>query len=145
MIINRWLVGCFVLQRINPFRFIYCRIKFQTVQSNISIVFVYKQLNSKTVKLNVKTILFQIIPFSISKLFSSVWPIDRTLSGATTPGQSETGSDGNEGVLHIPQSSSITGASSDCLVSYPRHSLKVFYPSAEMYSVYFTAPADWER
>ena len=42
----------------------------------------------------------------------------RTLSGATTPGQSETGSNSNEGVLRIPQNSSITGASpSDCLVS----------------------------
>ena len=43
---------------------------------------------------------------------SSIWPIDRSLSGATTPGQSGAGSDGNEGVLHIPQSSSITGAAS---------------------------------
>ena len=30
-----------------------------------------------------------------------------TLSGATTPGQSEPGSDGNEEVFGIPQSSSI--------------------------------------
>ena len=41
---------------------------------------------------------------------SSIWPIDRTLSGATTPGQSWPGSNGNEGVLRIPQSSNITGA-----------------------------------
>ena len=60
-----------------------------------SIVFVYKQLN-------VKTFLFQTIQFSISTQFSSIWPIDRTLSGATTPGQSRPGSDGNEGVLYIP-------------------------------------------
>ena len=54
----------------------------------------------------------------------SIWPIDRTLSGATTPGQSGPGSDGNEGVLSIPQSSSITEAlPSDCLVSYPGHYL----------------------
>ena len=34
------------------------------------------------------------------------------------------GSDGNEGVLRTPQSSSITGTSqSDCLVSYPGYSL----------------------
>ena len=33
------------------------------------------------------------------------------LSGATTSGQSEPGSDGNERVFHIPQSSSITGTS----------------------------------
>ena len=65
------------------------------------------------------------------------------LSGATTPGQSELGSNGNEGVLHIPQSSSITGTlPSDCLVSYPGHSLGGSYPSAEKQSVYSTAPAD---
>ena len=48
-----------------------------------------------------------------------------TISGATTPGQSEPRSDGNGGVLHISQSSSITETSpSDCLVSYPGHSLE---------------------
>ena len=31
--------------------------------------------------------------------FSSIWPVDRTLSDATTPGQRELGSDDNEGVL----------------------------------------------
>ena len=68
------------------------------------------------------------------------------LSGATTPGQSGPGSDGNEGVLHIPQSSSTAGTSpSDCLVSYPGHSFGGggSYPSAEVQSVYSTAPADW--
>ena len=66
-------------------------------------------------------------------------PIDRALSGATTPG--------NEGVLHIPQSPGITGTSpSDCLVSYPGHSLGVgAYPSAEVQSVYSTAPANWAK
>ena len=65
--------------------------------------------------------LFNLIKkFSIHKYaVSSIQPIDRALSGATTPGQSGPGSDGNEGVLHIPQSSSIAGTSpSDCLVSY---------------------------
>ena len=58
----------------------------------------------------------------MSTQFSSIWPIDRTLSGATTPSQCGPGSDGNEGVLHIPQISSITRTSpSDCLVSYPGH------------------------
>ena len=61
----------------------------------------------------------------------------------TTPGQSEPGSDGNKEVLCIHQSSSITEASpSDCLVSYPGHSLGGSYPSAEMQSAYSTAPAD---
>ena len=69
------------------------------------------------------------------------------LSGATTPGQRGPGSNGNEGVLHIPQSSSIAGTSpSDCFVSYPGHSLRGgCYPSAEVQSVYSTAPADWAK
>ena len=70
--------------------------------------------------------------------------MDRTLSGATIPDQSGLGSDGNEGVLRIPQSSSITGSSlSDCLVSYPGHSLVgVSYPSSGMKSLYSAATAD---
>ncbi len=53
-----------------------------------------------------------------------------TLSGATTPSQSKLGNDGSEGALRIPQSSSITGTPpSDCLVSYPGHSLGESYPS----------------
>ena len=58
-------------------------------------------------------------------LHTSIWPIDRNLSGGTTLGQSGPGSDDNEGVLHIPQSSNITTASpSDCLMSYTGHSLR---------------------
>ena len=50
-------------------------------------------------------------------LNSSIWPIDKTLSGPTTLGQSGRGSNGNEGLLCILQSSSITGAlPSDFLV-----------------------------
>ena len=56
--------------------------------------------------------------------FSSIKPIDMTLSRATTPGQSGPGRNGNEGGLRIPQSPSITGTSpSDSLVWYPAHSL----------------------
>ena len=76
--------------------------------------------------------------------FSSSRPIDRTLSSTTTPGQSGPRSNGNEEVLQIPQSSSITGASPlDCLVSYLGHSLGESYPSAEMQLVYPTAPSNW--
>ena len=68
---------------------------------------------------------------------TSIWPIDTTLSGATTPGQSGPGINSNEGVLSIPQSSNITGASlSDCLVSYPGHLLEESYTFAEMKSMY---------
>ena len=92
-----------------------------------------------------KTVLFHTIQFSISTYFSSIWPIDCTRSGATPSSQSGPGSDGNEGVLRTPQSScSITGTSlSDCLVSYPEHSLVESYLSAEMQSVYSAAPDDW--
>ena len=89
-----------------------------------------------------KTVLFQIIQFCI--LFSSICPIDRNLSGATTPGQSGPGSDGNEGVLHILQSSSIIEASpSDCLVSYPGHSFGGSSPSAKFQLLYSLASCNW--
>ena len=75
---------------------------------------------------------------------SAISPIDRTLSGATTPGHSELWSDGNEGLFCILQISSVTGTSpSDCFVSNVGHSLEKSYPSAEMMSVYPTATADW--
>ena len=70
--------------------------------------------------------------------------MDRTLSGATTPDQSWSKSDSNNGVLHILQSSSTTDASpSDCLFSYPGHLLEGSYSSVEMQLVYSIVPADW--
>ena len=75
--------------------------------------------------------------------FSSIWPIDRTLSGATTTDQSRPGSDGNEEVLHIPQSPSITeGSPSDSFLSYLGHFWGESYPSTKMQSVYSAAPAN---
>ena len=66
------------------------------------------------------SLLFQKILFSISTQFRSIWLIDKTLLDATTPIKSGPGSNGNEGVLRIAQSPSITRASpSDSLVSYP--------------------------
>ena len=51
--------------------------------------------------------------------FCYIWPIDRTLSGASTPGQNGCGSDGNNGVHCISKSSSnIRAPPSDCLISY---------------------------
>ena len=95
-------------------------------------------------QLKVKTILFQEIQFGMSAQFSSIWPIDKPLSGATTVDQSEPDSDGNKGILRIPQSSRITVATaSDCLVSFLGPSLGDTYPAAKMQSVYFTTPADW--
>ena len=87
-------------------------------------------------QLNAQIFLTEIIQFNISHLLvlslngkSVIWPIDRTLSGATTPGQSGPGSDGNEEILCIPPKSSITGVSPlDCLVSYPGHPLESVLP-----------------
>ena len=82
------------------------------------------------------------IQLNISHLFSRslnvMCAIDRTLSGATTPGSND-----NEEVFHIPRN---RASQSDCLVSYPRHSLEVgSYSSARMQSVYSTGPADLTR
>ena len=56
--------------------------------------------------------------------YSSIWPTDRTLSGATIQGQSRSGSNGNVGVLRILQNSSIPGVlPPDYLVSHPGHLL----------------------
>ena len=79
----------------------YCYVSL-TIQLNISHLFT---------QLNDEIVLFQKLQFSISILFISIGPKDRTLSSATTAGQSRSGSNGNEGVFHIPQSSSITEAS----------------------------------
>ena len=117
----------------------YCYISL-TTQLNISYRFKHSD----------QIVLFQTIQFSINHLFtlnlnvSNIWPIDKTLSDATTPGQNESGSNGNESVFSILQSSRITGASpSDCLMLYPGYlSGGGSYPSAEMQSMYSTAPAD---
>ena len=68
---------------------------------------------------------------------SPIWFVDRTLLGANSPAQNGPGSDGNEGVFHIPRSSSITEA-------LPSDSL-MFYPSAGMQSMYSTALADFAK
>ena len=49
---------------------------------------------------------------------SSIWPIDKTLSGDTTPDQIGPERNGNEGVLCILQISKAEISPSDSLVSY---------------------------
>ena len=76
--------------------------------------------------------------------FSSNGPTDRALSGATTLGQSGPGSDGNEEVLNILQTSSITGTlPSDCLMSYPGHSWGGLTPQQRFDQCILQAPANW--
>ena len=58
--------------------------------------------------------IIQIIMIILSKwLNCSIWPIDGTLRGTSNPGQSGPGINGNEGVLHIPQSFRIQTSASD--------------------------------
>ena len=78
---------------------------------------------------------------------NSIKSIDRTQSGVTTPDQREPGSDGNEEVLRIPQSSRIARASPwDFLVSYSWQSSfgGGSYPSAKTQLVCSKAPAAWQ-
>ena len=131
-----WQINhCRLFNTKSIFRHINSSITNNSVQHKYNFL-VYTQLNVKIILFQTfqfsintqfqcqRTVLFQTIQFSISTQFSSIWPTDRTLLGATTLGQSEPGSDGNEGVLCIPQSSSITGTSlSDYLVSCPGHLL----------------------
>ena len=119
---------------------------FKAIQFSVSIVSMSKTVLFLAIQFSISTqFKYQnsyISSYSveISKQFSSIWPIDRTQAGATTPGQCGPGSDGNEGVLRISQSSIITGTlPSDCLVSYPEHSLGGLTP---LQSVYFTPPAE---
>ena len=85
-----------VFVRLNGFRYCYVSLTIQLIIDH------YTQLNDQTV-------IFLIIQFSTSHLFALL-------------GESEPGSNSNEGLHQMPQSSSITGASpSDCLMSYPGH------------------------
>ena len=108
----------------------------QTIQFSISArCFIYTELNVKTIllqtiqfrmsircfiytQLNIKQFYTKQFSLECVQSNSSIWSIDETLSGATTLGQSGPGSDGNEGVACITQSSSIAEASPlDCFVS----------------------------
>ena len=82
----------------------------QTVQFSVSIEFIYMLLNDKTVlfqtiqfsisfQFTIKTVLFQAVWFSLSTHFSPFLPIDSILVGATSPGQSGSGSICNERIF----------------------------------------------
>ena len=95
----------------------------------MSTLFLFTQLNIKTVHFK---------QFSLAYLlFSSIWPIDRTLPLWV---RVDLGAMAMKGYSAFPEASA-----SDCLMSYPGHSLEESYPTAEMQLVYSTAPADWAR
>ena len=92
--------------------------------------FIYTQLNGiKYTYVILRTQSFvhtQLNGFKYRKwLDITIWLIDVTLTGTTPLGQSGPGSNENEGVLHIPQSSRTGASPSNGLVSYPEHSLGV--------------------
>ena len=70
---------------------------------------------------------FQVLPYNSHNITSVIclhtvcfiWPIDRMLSGVTTPGQSGPGSNGNGEVFHISKISKAWASLSYCLMSYP--------------------------
>ena len=72
--------------------------------------------------LNVKTVLFLTFQFSVSHLFAHSLNIKQFY---LTPVQSGPGTNDNEGVLHITQSSKTEASPSDCLESYLGHSLEL--------------------
>ena len=98
-------------------------------------------LLSQTIQFCVSTVsMLKTILFSISTQFSSIWLIDRALSGATTLGQNGPESNGNEGVLCIPQNSSITRTLPSDLFSVISRTLvgAGIYLSAEMQLVFYS-------
>ena len=70
--------------------------------------FIYTQLN-------VKTVVYKNIQFSISTLFCFIWPIDWALSGATIPGQSLYGSNGRKRFTRCILQSQLSGQCIFCV------------------------------
>ena len=103
------------------------------------------QQNQITNKFNISTLFqYQNKSFSNNSVEHkyTVWPIDRTLSSATSPGQSWPRSEINEEEFRFPQSSSITEISlSEPLVLNSRTLFGGSYPSIESQSEYFYSPS----
>ena len=100
----------------------------------------WRLFNAKS--LFILTVLFITIQLTISRKFSSIWPVNWTLLGSTTPSQSEPESGGNKWVLRIPLKD-YRGLTIRLFSVISGHSLGVSYPSAEIQSVYSAAPTDW--
>ena len=71
---------------------------FQTIQFSISTVFCLHTVKCKKQIIQFSTVLY----CTVSTQFTSILPRERTLSSATTLGQSGPGSDVNEVVFWIP-------------------------------------------
>ena len=86
------------------------------------------------------TLLFQTIQFSKSLQFSSITAIDKSLSGATTPGQSWPGSDGNKWVPKAPTLLELHHKIARCHI---QNTHEGSYPFAEMQSLFSATPAEF--
>ena len=70
--------------------------------------------------------------------------MDRTISGATNPGQRGPRSDSNKGILHIsPKIKHYWNLTIRLFSVISRNSFGGSFPSTEKQSVYSTAPANW--
>ena len=100
-----------------------------------------------------QTVLFRIIQLRKSHLYayslsdSSVWPIDRTLSGSSTPSQSGPGKDGNEGVLWISKAPAFLEPHHQIVSCHIKEKFFLWgwrsYHSSEMLLVYFQPSHCW--
>ena len=107
--------------KLNGFNYYYLSL---TIQLNISHLFAHSWI-IKLIYFKQFSLALVICLHSVLMSNLSIWSIDRILSSKNTPSQIGPGSNGNEGVLRIPRSSSTTGDSAlDCLILYPEHWLK---------------------
>ena len=97
-------------------------------------------------------VLFLMIQFSKTHFFTrslnvknSIWRIDMTLSGATTPDERGPVSDDSEGVLCIHQSSSITLTLTIRLSHIKDPRCGESYPLQQFQPAYSTAQDDWAQ
>ena len=122
--------------------FVYTRLNiktglFQTIHFSVSAVSISKTVPFQSIQFSIQNSLFEAVQFRISTYFSSICPLDWTLSDATTLGHSGPGSDGNEDVLRISPSSSTNRTSpSDWLEPYLGHPLMVVLPLCRWCSRY---------
>ena len=75
----------------------------------------------------------------------SIWSIDKTQTGTATAGQSLTGSNGNEDILYIPQSSRIrTHHQVECL-THDAPLERSYLSAGDTISMFLALPIGWER
>ena len=96
--------------------------------------------------LYIQTVLFWTIHFSISTQFSSIWPIERTLSGAITQGPEWTWEQWQwRGTPHSPKLQQYWDLTIWLFSVISRTLIEEWgsYLSPEMQLVHYTAPAEW--